>query len=224
MTTAARECDLISCSRLRATHLMLTRAAFLLGVAIVILILDPGWLAGQPGDATVTGRVVCRGVLECPGAVVFVEQLPGRRFEPRSEAVLDQVGLKFVPHVLTVLAGTRVSFPNSDEIRHNVFSSSPAKRFNLGLYPAGTVKSLMFDRAGVVELLCNVPAEMSAFIVVTDTPFAGSTGADGSYRLERLPAGTLVLHAWREQRVEQRREVTLLPGRTVSVDFELSGR
>ena len=71
---------------------------------------------------------------------------------------------------MTVVTGTTVVFRNSDDVWHNVFSTSPAKRFNLGTYAKGVDKRLVLDKPGVVELLCNVHPEMSAFILVADTP------------------------------------------------------
>lgn len=178
--------------------------------------------AGATADtATVQGKVTCRGVRDCAGALVWVEKIAGRTFPPKAEAVVDQLKLSFVPHVLPVLAGTKVAFPNSDEVRHNVFSPSPPKRFNLGTYPRGVTKHLVFDRPGVVELLCNVHAEMSGFIVVLETPYVARVAADGTYSLENVPSGTHSIAAWREQLKERRQQIVLRDGETLKVDFEL---
>lgn len=171
--------------------------------------------------ATVAGKVTCRGVRDCSGALVYIGKIAERAFTPQTEAVMDQLKLTFVPHVLPVLAGTRVAFPNSDEVRHNVFSPSPAKRFNLGTYPRGVTKYVVFDKPGVIELLCNVHAEMSGYIVVLETPYVAHVAADGTYALKNLPQGAHDITAWREQLKEQRHQITVRDGQTLKVDFEL---
>lgn len=171
--------------------------------------------------ASVEGKVICRGVRDCSGALVLVGKIAERSFTPKTEGVMDQLKLTFVPHVLPVLAGTRVAFPNSDEVRHNVFSPSPVKRFNLGTYPRGVTKHVVFDKPGVIELLCNVHAEMSGYIVVLETPYVARVAADGTYALKNLPQGTYDITAWREQLKEHRRPITVRDGETLKVDFEL---
>lgn len=177
--------------------------------------------AGAAAADTIQGKVVCRGVRDCTGALVYIEKIPGRTFAPTPEAAMDQLNLRFVPHVLPVVAGTKVAFPNSDEVRHNVFSPSPAKRFNLGTYPKGTTKYMVFDKPGVVDLLCNVHAEMSAYVVVIETPYVAQVARDGTYVLKDAPAGKYVVCAWREELKGQCREVTVRAGEMLPLDFEL---
>lgn len=171
--------------------------------------------------ATVQGKVTCRGVRDCAGALVYVEKIAGRTFTPGAEAVMDQLKLSFVPHVLPVLVGTKVAFPNSDEVRHNVFSPSPAKRFNLGTYPRGVTKSVVFDKPGLIELLCNVHAEMSGYIVVLETPYVAHVAADGTYVLKNVPPGPHDIAAWREELNGHRQQIAVRDGQTLKVDFEL---
>lgn len=187
------------------------------------LLVASGLTASASGvwAGTIQGKLTCRGVRDCAGAVVFVEKIPGRSFPAGPEAVMDQVKLTFVPHVLPVAVGTKVAFPNSDEVRHNVFSPSPAKRFNLGTYPKGATKHVVFDKPGVVDLLCNVHADMSAYVIVTETPYVAVVARDGTYVLKDLPPGTYGIRAWREQLKEDRKEVTLRDGETATLDFQL---
>jgi plastocyanin len=199
------------------------RAQGLLCVAALAIALsaaaDGAAATGAPG--VIQGKVVCRAVRDCSGALVYVEKVPGKTFAPAPKAVMDQSRLVFAPHVLPVLTGTEVSFPNSDEVRHNVFSPSPTKRFNLGTYPRGAAKSVVFDKPGVVELLCNVHAEMSAFIVVIDTPYVAAVQSNGRYVLKDVPAGVYVVVAWHEQLKEHRQLVTVRDGETVTLNFDL---
>jgi len=97
-----------------------------------------------------------------------------------------------------VIVGTTVAFPNSDEIRHNVFSPGPP-RFDLGTYPQKTTKFHLFDTPGVWTLLCNVHAEMSAYVVVTETPYFARTDKDGRFVLKDVPPGTYTLKVWHEK-------------------------
>lgn len=180
-----------------------------------------GPVLGAGGEGAVRGKVTCRNIRDCRGAVVYVEKIPGRTFAPGPPATMNQIGLAFVPHVLPVATGATVSFPNSDDVRHNVFSASRAKLFNLGTYPRGVTKHMVFATPGVVELLCNVHVEMSAYIIVADTPYHALVQADGSYVLENVPAGTFSVIAWHEQLEEQRQAVTLRDRETVALNFDL---
>jgi len=109
---------------------------------------------------------------------------------------MDQKNRMFIPHVLAVQTGTSVRFPNSDDIRHHVYSFSPAKPFQLPLYKGTPANPVLFDRAGVVTLGCNIHDQMSAFIVVVDTPYFERTGGDGRATLRDLEPGKYVVHVW----------------------------
>lgn len=177
-------------------------------------------LAAQTG--TIKGKVTARGVRDNGDAVVYLEKIPNKTFHaPKDPVVLDQVNLMFVPHVLPVLVGTTVAFPNSDEVRHNVFSPSPARRFNLGTYPKGVARTVTFDKPGEVALLCNVHAEMSAYVVVVETPYFAVSAKDGSYTIRNVPPGKYVLKTWHEKLKPQMKEVEVPADGSVTVDFEL---
>jgi plastocyanin len=132
-----------------------------------------------------------------PIADAVVYALPeGRRVAPPSRsAVLDQKNRMFVPHVLVVQTGTAVKFPNSDNVRHQVYSFSAAKRFQLPLYEGTPAEPVVFDKAGVATLGCNIHDRMSAFVVVVDTPYFSLT-KDGRASLAGLPEGRYVVHVW----------------------------
>lgn len=114
----------------------------------------------------------------------------------KAPAVMDQRGLRFVPFVLPVLVGTSVTFPNSDNVRHHVYSFSPAKRFELRLYAGNHASAVVFDQPGVVTLGCNIHDWMVSYIYVLDTPYFAKTGSDGIANLGDLPAGTYVARLW----------------------------
>lgn len=117
---------------------------------------------------------------------------PGRK----REGAIEQIDKQFVPLVTVVQAGTQVRFPNRDEIRHHVYSFSPAKPFEIKLYAGTPAEPVLFDKPGEVVLGCNIHDHMIAYLYVVDTPFFAKAGKDGRARLEGLPAGEYELHAW----------------------------
>jgi len=150
-------------------------------------------------SSNVEGQIVVRSARDSSDAVVYIDKIAGKRFAPpSSQVVLDQVNLKFVPHILPVIAGTMVAFPNSDEVRHNVFSPGPP-RFDLGTYPQRKTAYHLFDKPGVWTMLCNVHAEMSAYVVVTETPYFGKTDKEGKFLLKDVPPGKYLLKIWHEK-------------------------
>jgi plastocyanin len=108
---------------------------------------------------------------------------------------VDQKDIQFQPFVLVVPRGAEVAFPNSDSVRHHVYSFSQAKRFELKLYAREQARAVRFDQAGVVALGCNIHDQMSGFVFVADTPFAEITPAGGRVRFD-APAGRAVLRLW----------------------------
>jgi plastocyanin len=112
------------------------------------------------------------------------------------KAEIDQRNKMFVPAVTVVQTGAAVAFPNSDNIRHQVYSFSPAKVFNIKLYSGRPSEPVVFDKPGVVVLGCNIHDRMLAWVVVVDTPWFSRTDATGVAELGNLPAGDYELHFW----------------------------
>lgn len=155
-----------------------------------------------------------------PRAIVFLEGA----FEPPTAptvARMDQRDLGFTPRLLPVRTGTRVEFPNFDPVYHNVFSFSPAKRFDLGRYRAEEteVPGVVFDQPGLITVRCDIHEHMRAVILVLDTPHFVVTDAEGRFRLTDLPAGRFTLKAWIDSQTVLTRSVELTAGATVAVDF-----
>ena len=115
---------------------------------------------------------------------------------PATETPIDQVNKEFTPRVSVIQTGTSVQFPNKDNIRHHVYSFSPAKTFDLKLYSGTPSKPVLFDQPGVVVLGCNIHDWMLAYVLVVDTPYFGKAGADGTVKLDGLPPGDYELKAW----------------------------
>jgi plastocyanin len=163
--------------------------------------------------ATVEVRLAQADGLPLADAVLVAYPLAGRPALAPKVAVMDQRDHRFAPHVLAIETGTRVRFPNSDNVSHHVYSFSPAKRFEIFLAKGAPAKEVEFDRAGVVALGCNIHDWMLAYIDVVDSPFFAVTGADGAAALADLPAGAYRLEAWHPRLVDPpamlRRAVTL---------------
>jgi plastocyanin len=129
-------------------------------------------------------------------AIVYAVPSVPAHAAPGARYVIDQIDRKFVPSVSVVQSGTAVSFPNSDNIRHSVYSFSPAKVFALKLYAGKLTDPILFDKAGLVVLGCNIHDIMVAWLMVVDTPYFARTDHGGHAMLSRLPPGDYSLHAW----------------------------
>jgi plastocyanin len=128
-------------------------------------------------------------------AVVYAVPETKRLASAPRPAVLDQKNRMFVPHVLPIQTGTAVTFPNSDNVRHQVYSFSSAKKFQLPLYAGTPAVPVVFDRPGVVAIGCNIHDQMSAFLVVVDTPYFAAM-AGGRAALSSLPEGKYDVRVW----------------------------
>lgn len=115
----------------------------------------------------------------------------------RPRVVLDQRNLTFLPRVLAVGVGTAVNMPNSDRVFHNVFSFKDGKKFDLGLYPVGLSKTVVFDRAGVSRIFCNIHPNMAAYVVVVDSDAFAVSSHTGAFTLSGVSAGTYAYRIWR---------------------------
>lgn len=131
-------------------------------------------------------------------AIVYVTILDSGAPPPRKplDAVMDQRDKEFVPYVLPIQTGTTVYFPNHDDLRHQVYSISPAKKFQLPLYKSMPPSPVLFDRPGVVVLGCNIHDWMIAYIYVMETPYFAKTGGDGKVEIRNLPQGTYEARVW----------------------------
>ncbi len=155
-----------------------------------------------------------------PVAVVYLEgSFPHPSSPPPARMV--QKDLNFSPVLLPVQVGARVDFPNLDDTYHNIFSYSPAKRFDLGRYRSDErpIPSVLFDVAGLVTVRCDIHEHMRAIILVLDTPYFAVSDAQGVYRLEGLPVGRFVLKAWLDSRTTLSRPVDLNAGSALRADF-----
>lgn len=152
-------------------------------------------LAGGASAASLTIDVRNPQGAPVNDAVVFLEPERSVAASAPTRATIDQRARQFVPRVSVLQRGTIVLFPNSDNVRHHVYSFSPAKTFDLRLYAGTTAEPVTFDQAGLVVLGCNIHDSMIAYVAVVDTPYFGRTDATGSVQVT-LPAGSYRLRLW----------------------------
>ena len=137
---------------------------------------------------------------------------------------IAQKSAVFSPHVLPVMVGTTVEWPNEDEIFHNVFSVSEAKPFDLGLYKHPEVKRVTFDKPGRVDIFCSIHSSMNCIILVLENPWFTSTDPTGAFSIKDVPVGTYKLRAWHERLPPQTKDVTVTESGQIKVDFVLGIR
>jgi plastocyanin len=166
---------------------------------------------------SVSGRVELRDSqdaavrkhMDYSGVVVWLEPVTGPTPPPVAAiarpapegavAKMVQKDKTFTPHVLPIRVGTSVDFPNFDPIFHNAFSNYNGQLFDVGLYPPGTSRRVPFSRPGVVRVFCNIHANMSAVIVVLNTPYFEATQKNGNFQLNNVPAGEYTLRFFHER-------------------------
>jgi len=134
-------------------------------------------------------------------AVVWLEPLQGTLalpFVPSGNYTLMQKNRSFIPHLQVIPVGSVVKFPNADPFFHNVFSLFEGKRFDLGLYEAGSSRSVTFSREGASYIFCNIHPEMSAVVLAVSTPLYSLAAADGTFDLQGVPPGDYRMRLWIE--------------------------
>ena len=189
----------------------------------VLLANPPADYARRPNPAEI-GMPTSHGATDRRRSVVYLDPAPRAAFDAREEprGRMDQRDEAFVPHVLAIVAGTVVDFPNNDETYHNVFSLSREKTFDLGRYAAGRSKAVRFDRPGIIRVFCDIHAHMSAFILVFSHRYFAVTDDQGRYRLENVPPGRYNVVAWHESTPRETRQVVVPDGGgDVELNFEL---
>lgn len=179
--------------------------------------------AGTGRAGGIKGKVSVQGIKSPENIAVYVDAVPGKKFDPPADhVVIDQRKMNFNPHVTVVVQGTTVDFVNSDAVAHNVYwpsiGGNKKLAHNLGTWPKGEKKSFQFTDLGAATLLCNVHPEMNAFLVVVPTPYFAVTDSDGAYEIKDVPAGTYTLKTWSEDGKVTTQSVTVASG-TANADL-----
>lgn len=161
--------------------------------------------------------------------VVYLEGVVGTNSAPSTNVVsvstqrIAQHGASFSPHVLPVMVGTTVEWPNDDDIYHNVFSMSDAKQFDLGLYKGNPPeKRVTFDKPGRVDVFCSIHENMHCVVLVLENPYFAVTGDNGDFKIPNVPAGTYKLKAWHERLPADEQEIIVPADGDVKADFTLT--
>jgi len=136
------------------------------------------------GAGKIKGTVKVNGLRTPADIVVYLAKAPATDVDlSKAKYVMDQQNLAFIPHVLPIPMGSTVLFPNNDKVDHNVFSMSRTKKFNLGSYKPGDSQTVAFDKPGIVEVRCDVHAEMAAYILVMKNPYFAVTDRKGNFEI-----------------------------------------
>ena len=193
-----------------------------------------------PGSAfagTIKGTVKVKGLRTPENVMVYLAKAPPASGDlSKAELVMDQRNLEFIPHVLPVLVGSTVQFPNNDKVDHNIFSMSRTQKFNLGSYKPGESKTMVFDKPGIVEVRCDVHAEMASYILVMKNPYFAVSDKKGHFEIPDpdylkqtglenaagLAAGKYTVKTWHEKLKSQKKSVVVPDSGDISVKLDLT--
>jgi len=200
-------------------------------VSLTFITFPPTAFAGK-----IKGTVKVQGLRTPANVVVYLSKAPQMDVDlSKTNFVMDQRNLEFVPHMLPVPVGSSIVFPNNDKVNHNVFSMSRTKKFNLGSYKPGESKTVVFDKPGIVELRCDVHAEMAAYILVLKNPYFAVTDKKGNFQIPDagylqqaglegiadLPGEKYFLKTWHEKLKTQKKAITIPENGDVTVQLSL---
>ena len=195
------------------------------------------YLPGQVIAGNIKGAVKVKGLRTPENILVYLSKAPPAAEDlSKAKFVMDQRNLEFVPQVLPILVGATVDFPNNDKVDHNVFSMSRTKKFNLGSYTAGESKSVVFDKPGIVELRCDVHAEMAAYILVMKNPYFAVTDKQGQFEIpdsshleqtgltgvKDLAPGKYFIKSWHQKLKSQKQAVVVPENGVVTIQLDLT--
>jgi plastocyanin len=182
----------------------------------------------EPGPSAAPSRSAEQNELR--NVVLYLESSPALKRsspelladgDPPRPVAIRQEDKRFSPHILPLVRGSVVAFPNEDDVFHNVFSLSSTKAFDLGRYPRGEAKSVVFTKPGIVQVFCHIHSDMSAILLVLDNPFFATPGLDGHFVIDSLPPGDYVIVGWHERIKAVSRTVRVVSGQATRLDFNI---
>jgi plastocyanin len=168
-------------------------------------------LGAQAEGGTITGKVEATPAKYLPDTVVYLKSVPGT-YAAKTVA-MDQRGMKFIPHLLTVTQGDTVKFLNHDNVAHNVYTPD-GEGYNLGTFKQEETASYTFKKQGAYSQLCSLHPEMLAYVFVGQNPYAAAVSADGRYEIKNVPPGTYQLAVWNPKLKAADKSVTVGAGQT----------
>ncbi len=168
----------------------------------------------------ITGKVDATPAKYLQDTVVYLKNVPGT-YKPHKVS-MDQRGMKFLPHILTVTQGDTVKFLNNDNVAHNVYSPD-GEGYNLGTFKQNEDASYTYNRTGVYAQLCSIHPEMLAYVFVGQNPYATAVDAKGHYEIKGVPPGTYQLAVWNGKKLKAaERSVTVTAGKATDVDLAIA--
>ncbi|MEJ2156515.1 MAG: carboxypeptidase regulatory-like domain-containing protein [Desulfobacteraceae bacterium] len=203
----------------------------------IVMLLFLSWPFSQALAGTISGKVKVKGLRSAANILIYLNKAPQPELDiSNAKFSMDQQNLTFIPHVLPIPLGATVKFPNNDKVDHNVFSLSRTKKFNLGSYKPGQSQNVVFDKPGIVELRCDVHAEMLAYIMVMKNPYFAVTDDQGRFTIpdaryleshgitgiKDLPAGAYTLKNRHEKLKTDKQKVTVPADGAVEVELDLT--
>jgi plastocyanin len=197
----------------RALHTTEFQAALLCALVAGTLA-APAFAAG----GAVTGKVDAMPAKYLAETVVYLKDVPGQ-YAAKTVA-LDQKGMKFIPHIITVTAGDTVRFENHDTVAHNVFSPDNDP-YNLGTFKPGETRTHTFTQVGMYTQLCSIHPEMLGFIFVGQNPYAAVVDSSGAFTIKGVPPGSYEAEVWNSHLKAKPEKVTVTEGNTAKVSFSL---
>ena len=172
----------------------------------------------------VTGKITvtdANGTPAVPDVIVYVVGFAERATTSGPAATIAQKGRTFVPDLVAITVGQSVRFPNGDPFLHNVFSQSPARKFDLGSFKKGESKEKQFPTAGVVDVYCNIHPEMAATILVLPNRLYTHVMAGGSFAIDHVPPGTWRVFAYTRRALRPVSAPVTVGSGDVTVNFAL---
>jgi plastocyanin len=174
----------------------------------------------------IKGSITFPGEVPLSEMVVYLAPDDSQQISvPKETVKVSQKGAQFNPALVIVCVGQTVDFLNDEDrdIEHNVFSNSPAKQFDLGLFKPGESRSVIFDKAGPVFLYCSIHRHMDGVVYVTPTPYFSRVDENGKYEIDGVPVGHWVVWTWQRRRrfQEAHSGQKVIEGQTIVADLEL---
>jgi plastocyanin len=210
-----------------------TRLKFIFTCIVFVLLAYPA----NAFTGEISGTIKAKGLRTPANVLVYLTKVPAVTMDlSKTKFVMDQQNLEFIPHILPVLVGSTVHFPNNDKVDHNVFSMSRTKKFNLGSYKPGESKTVVFDKPGIVEMRCDVHAEMAAYILVLKNPYFAVSDKTGRFKIpdvtylkqvgltdvNNLSAGKYFVKTWHEKLKTQKKAVVVPENGEIAMQLDLT--
>jgi plastocyanin len=191
------------------------------------LVVGAARLAGAQG--AVSGQVSIQEkqgdqTEDAQNTVIYLEPVGAKGRVAATTAAIALQGRQFAPRVRVVAEGSKIDFPNQDAFNHNVFSKAPQGPFDTESFGKGKTKSNVFKSTGVYPIYCNVHPKMTAFVVAVNTPYFAQASENGTFSIDKVPAGKYTIHIWHDRGGEQTKDLVVPASGLQGLKYELDAR